>query len=171
MIRTLGPSDGSLEVRTYREGAARKLGHDLIIDVGRWQATVDVADDGLPCEVVLEADSRSLRVREGNGVKPLDDEDRAQILKNIDEQVLSGLAISFRSSGIEHENGHLRIAGDLTLAGMSRPATFDVTMVHGRVRGIMAITQSNWGITPFSHPVLPLKLRDDVDVVVDIAVN
>jgi len=42
---TLGPDDASLQVKTYREGVAAKAGHDLIIDVTRWDATVEVADE------------------------------------------------------------------------------------------------------------------------------
>ena len=167
---TLGPESGSLEVRTYRAGAARKLGHDLVIDVEHWQTTVEIADDGSVSAVVLEADARSLRARTGNGLKPLDDKERAEIAKNIDEGVLRGLGITFRSSGVEQDNGRVRISGDLTLAGATRPATFDLAVsADQRVQGTLSIRQSQWGISPFSHPVVPLRLRDDVEVVVDVA--
>ena len=33
---TVGPADGSLVVKTYREGVAAKVGHDLVIDVTEW---------------------------------------------------------------------------------------------------------------------------------------
>ena len=39
----LGPEHGSLVVKTYREGVAAKVGHDLVIEVTRWEATLDVA--------------------------------------------------------------------------------------------------------------------------------
>ena len=32
---TVGGDNGMLQVRTYREGMAQKVGHDLIIDVER----------------------------------------------------------------------------------------------------------------------------------------
>src|SRR4051812_48318294 len=86
----LGPEDGSLLVKTYREGVAAKAGHDLVIEVTRWQATLD-GD-----RVELTADPRCLRVREGlRGVKPLTVKDREQILDNIEKQVLRGQPISF----------------------------------------------------------------------------
>ena len=31
-----GPDTGSLEVHTYREGVAARVGHDLIIEVTTW---------------------------------------------------------------------------------------------------------------------------------------
>ena len=40
-----GPDNASLRIKTYREGLAAKAGHDLIIDVTRWEATVEVADE------------------------------------------------------------------------------------------------------------------------------
>ena len=38
----LGPGDGRLEIHTFREGLAQRVGHDLIIDVGQWRASVEV---------------------------------------------------------------------------------------------------------------------------------
>ena len=61
---TLGPDDGRLTVRTGKGGAAAKAGHDLLIEVTRWEATVDA--DAAPA-IALTADSRSLRVLEGSG--------------------------------------------------------------------------------------------------------
>ena len=42
-IHRLGPDNASLQVKTYREGMAAKVGHDLVIEVTRWDATVDLA--------------------------------------------------------------------------------------------------------------------------------
>ena len=55
-----------LQVRTYREGVAAQPGHDLIISVTRWDATVQVADE--PAEVDTSnsnADPGSLEVPGG----------------------------------------------------------------------------------------------------------
>jgi hypothetical protein len=40
----VGRDDGRLQVRTYREGFAQKVGHDLIIDVGQWEAVVEIRE-------------------------------------------------------------------------------------------------------------------------------
>jgi hypothetical protein len=52
----VGPDKGTLRVNTYREGMAQKVGHDLIIEVGEWQAQVEVDESGIPKAVGLEAD-------------------------------------------------------------------------------------------------------------------
>src|SRR6476659_6654757 len=97
---SLGPGNASLQVRTYREGVAAKAGHDLIIDVTRWDATVGVADEPAGWTIEVNADPRSLEIREGlRGVKPLTDKARVEIRKTIDEKILGGAPIRFRASG------------------------------------------------------------------------
>ena len=165
----LGPAGGSLTVRTYREGIAQRVGHDLIIDVTSWSASLEVSADGVPTAATLDADPRSLRVREGrNGLKPLSDRDRATILENIDANVLHGLPISFRSSNVEVAPGRLVLAGELTLAGATRPARAELELSDaGRVSGTLPLTQSEWGITPYRGMLGALRVRDTVEIVVD----
>ena len=167
----LGRDSGTMQVRTYREGVAQKVGHDLIIDVELWHASVELAADGSPTSVVLDADARSLAVREGlNGLKPLSDRDRGEIIKNIDQKILRGQPIAFRSTTIERDDGRLTVRGDLTLAGTTRPASFELVLsADGRLRGTLPVTQSEWGITPYRGLLGALKVRDTVEVVLDVA--
>ena len=157
----LGPENGSLVVKTYREGVAAKVGHDLVIDVTRWQATL-VGD-----KVELTADPRSLRVREGlRGVKPLSDKDRDEILRNIDEKALGGKPSEF--SGVANEQGDMLIVdGDLTLAGTKRPMLVNVGTEGGRATATVTIRQSEWGIKPYRGLMGALKVRDELEVVLD----
>ena len=54
----VGGDVGSIQVRTSREGVAQKVGHDLVIDVGQWEATAEVGEDGTLSAVRLKADPR-----------------------------------------------------------------------------------------------------------------
>jgi len=166
-----GRDSGTLQVCTFREGVAQKIGHDLIIDVERWEAKVEVGHDGTPSAVRLEADARSLHVREGlHGVKPLSDKDRAEISKTIDEKILGGQPIAFRSIALERHDGRLTVQGDLTMAGTTRPASFEMDLTEdGRVSGTLPVTQSEWGIKPYRGFMGALKVRDTVEVVLDAA--
>jgi hypothetical protein len=56
---SIGPADGSLLVKMYRDGVAAKAGNDLAIEVTRWQAKIATAAATLE----LAADPRSLEVR------------------------------------------------------------------------------------------------------------
>ncbi len=166
----LGPADGSLQVHTFREGVAQKVGHDLIFAVTQWEATVEVQDGEL-AQVGLDADGQSLEVREGlGGLKPLTDRDRKEILGNVDDKVLRRQPITFRSSSVQQADGQLTLAGELTLAGTTRPATFDLSLADdGRLKGTLSVVQSEWGIKPYRGLMGALKVRDAVDIVLDVA--
>jgi polyisoprenoid-binding protein YceI len=168
--QTLGPSDGKLHVHTYREGLGQKVGHDLILDVERWQATVEVGHEGTVSAIGLEVDAGSLHVREGlHGVKPLSDRDRAEIRKNIDQKVLLRRPIAFESTAIEHVDGRLSVSGELTMAGVTLPARFELELAaDGRATGTLPVTQSRWGIKPYRGLMGALKVRDTVEVVLDV---
>jgi polyisoprenoid-binding protein YceI len=149
---------------------AQKVGHDLIIDVGQWEATAEVGEDGALSAVQLNADPHSLQVREGlRGIKPLTDKDRADIRKTIDEKILRGQPIAFRSNAVEPRNGGLTVRGELDLAGATRPASFELSAAaDGRVSGTLPVTQSEWGIKPYRGLMGALKVRDSIEVVVDV---
>ena len=157
-MATFGPETGSLQVHTYREGVAAKVGHDLIIEVTSWEGS----DDG--GMLVLTADPRSLEVREGHrGVKPLTDKDRGEIRKTIDAKVLGGQPIAFRSTRVDGD----AVEGDLTMAGQTRAVQFTLQRADGRVRATIPVMQSKWGIKPYRGLMGALKVRDDVEVVLD----
>ena len=167
----LGPDSATLEVRTYREGMAARVGHDLVLAVTRWEATVGVAGDAGDATVALKADPDSLEVREGRGgIKPLSDGERGEILKNIEDKVLRGQPIAFRSRavGFDEGAGRLTVEGDLTIAASTRPlrAHLDVG-ADGRVSGIVRLLQSDWGIKPYRGLMGALKVRDEVEVAID----
>jgi polyisoprenoid-binding protein YceI len=158
----VGPDNASLHVLTYREGVAAKVGHDLVLEVTRWEATVEEGS------VELTADARSLAVREGRrGVKPLTDRDRDEIRRNIDEKVLRGQAIAFRSRAVRREEAALTVEGDLSIGAATRPVTARLDVAGGRVTGTIPLTQSAFGIKPYRGLMGALKVRDDVELAID----
>jgi polyisoprenoid-binding protein YceI len=164
---TLGPDDGTLTVRTGRTGAASKAGHDLLIEVTAWRATLDLDEPA----VELTADARSLRVREGSGgMSALDDDDRANVEQTIDDEVLKGGAIAFRSRRVEPSAGGdaLRVEGDLDLLGTTRPVAFDLTAGDdGRLTARARLRQTDFGLKPYSALFGTLRVADEVEVAVD----
>lgn len=167
----VGPDNGSLQVHTFREGMAQKIGHDLIIEVEKWEATVEVGEDGAPSAITLDADGESLRVREGvHGVKPLSDKDLKDIHEGIDDKVLRKQPIMFRSSSVGHDAGKLTVAGELTMAGTTNSADFELGLGDdGKVTGTLKVVQTEWGIKPYKALMGALKVRDDVEIVLDVA--
>ena len=164
---TLGPEDGILAVRTSRTGAIAKAGHDLLMHVTEWSATLDTGDAPT---LTLDAAGTSLRVREGTGgIKPLDDDDLTNIETTIDDEVLRKRDITFRSTSVQLNGDTVAIAGDLTLLGTTRPVAFDLALVDGRVTGAAVVKQSEWGMKPYTALFGTLKVADEVRVEIDAA--
>lgn len=170
--RQLGPSDGRLLVKVFREGMARKMGHDLVIEVTSWSATVNVDGEDLGNSTVnATADVGSFEVREGvGGAKPLSDSDKADIKKTIVTKILRDPEISFRSTAVNPAgDNRATVTGDLAILGNTRPATLDLTEEDGRIKGTMTVMQSHWGIKPFTAFMGALKVRDPVEIEMELA--
>ena len=168
----LGPGDGTLSVRTGRTGAAAKAGHDLLLHVTAWEATLAVGGDLAATSVELAADAASLRVREGRGgMQSLGDDDRASIEQTIDDDVLKRQDISFRSTRVEATADGLSVTGDLTLRGTTRPIAFDLSVGDGRAHGAAVVKQTEWGMKPYTALFGALKVADDVRVEIDVALD
>src|SRR4029453_7231752 len=112
MPQSFGPGNARLTLRTTRTGAASKAGHDLLIEVTSWSATLD--PEAHPA-LTLSADSRSLRVLEGSGgIQALGERDKAGIAQTIKDEVLEGTSIEFRSTSVEGDEP-IRVQGELEL--------------------------------------------------------
>jgi len=165
----LGPEQARLTVRTGRSGAAAKAGHDLLIEVTSWRAEIDAAEDPAATTMQLSADSTSLRVLEGTGgLQALGDDDKASIPKSIDDDVLKRGAIEFQSSSVSADGDRLRVDGELELRGARRPVSFELHAdADGRLTGSATLTQSDFGIKPYSTLFGALKVLDQVEVAID----
>src|SRR3954466_10817635 len=166
MLIVLGPDSGTLTVRTRRRGAASKAGHDLRMEVGSGSAQLDLNE---PASLSLSADSRSFRVVDGTGgVIPLGDEEREAIPKTIDEDVLKGQQIEFRSTDVAVAGDRIDVRGDLDLFGSARPVVFTLERGDdGRITGAATIKHSDWGVKPYSALFGTLKVADEVEIAVD----
>jgi polyisoprenoid-binding protein YceI len=165
----LGPADGTLSVNTGRTGAAAKAGHDLLIHVTAWHATLVVGADSAASSLALEVDATALHVREGTGgMQRLGDDDRASIRQTIDDDVLKRKPIEFRSTAVQGDGDRWTVKGDLTLVGKTAPLSFELTLGDdGRVGGSAVVKQSDWGIKPYSALFGALKVADEVVVTIE----
>jgi hypothetical protein len=157
-----GPSNATLAVRTRRGGAAAKAGHDLLLHVTAWEGTLTIGDDGAPAAAELAADATSLRVQEGTGgMKALDEADKANIHQTIDDEVLRRRDIAYRSITIDGS----RVEGELTLGDRARALALELEVTEdGAVSARATVTQSDWGLKPYSALFGTLKVLDDVEI-------
>jgi polyisoprenoid-binding protein YceI len=169
----LGPEHGTLSVKTGRSGAAAKAGHNLLIYVTSWNATIVVAADPGASSAELEADGASLRVHEGHGgMQALGADDKASIVQSIDEEVLRRQGIVFHSTSARPtaDGRGLHVEGELTIVGRTRPVAFALELDdRGTLVGGCVLKQSDWGIKPYSTLFGALKVVDEVEVAIESA--
>jgi polyisoprenoid-binding protein YceI len=167
----LGPDNAALTVRTGRTGAAARAGHDLLIDVTAWQATLEVGEDPAQISVTLAADAASLRVREGSGgMQTLGEDDKASIRQTIDDEILKRSDIEFHSTEVRRapDGSSISVRGELTLVGNTRPVAFDLLVGRdGKLAASAVLKQTDWGIKPYSTLFGALKVADEVEVALD----
>ena len=168
-----GSDSGHLFVRTARSGLGSRAGHDLVIEVTDWRATGEIESTASSVEVSAVVDS--FEVREGHGgIKPLTDADRAEIKKTIREKILESARypeIEFTAAAVHGGPAEFSVDGQLTIRGATHPVTVrgrvDDSGERPRVSGSAVVTQSEWGIKPYSAFLGALKLRDDVEIEFD----
>jgi len=170
-MHRLGPGNAALAVHTGRTGAAAKAGHDLVIHVTSWEASLELGEDPATTSMELAADATSLRVHQGSGgVQALGDDDKANIHQTIDDDILERQDIKFRSTRVQGapDGGAISVEGDLTLVGTTRPIAFDLAIGDdGALSATALVTQTAWGVKPYSALLGALKVADDVEVVLD----
>jgi polyisoprenoid-binding protein YceI len=155
---TVGPSNGSLKVKTGKEGAAAKMGHNLTLVVNSWEATIEGGDSP---SIKLTADPSSVEVESGEGgAKPLGDKDKKDIKKTIDGKVLGSSQITFTSSEVSDSQAK----GDLSIAGKSSDVTIPINVSGDKISGSATLNQSDFGVKPFSTMMGALKVKDQVTV-------
>jgi len=155
---TIGPSNGSLTVKTGKEGAAAKAGHNLVLGVNSWEATVEGGDSP---SISLTADPGSIEVISGEGgAKPLADKDKDDIKKSIGSKVLGSSEITFNSSSVDDSAAQ----GDLSIAGKSNSVSVPLQVGNGKISGSLTLSQKDYGIKQFSALMGALKVKDQVTV-------
>jgi polyisoprenoid-binding protein YceI len=162
-----GPDSATLLVKTKKGGAAAKAGHDLEIEVTRWNAKLELGEHP---EATLTADASSFKVVQGTGgVSPLGAEEKAAIPKTIDAEVLKGTPIEFHSNRVAVDRGRhtVDVEGNLQLFGTQRPIAFKLNVgFDGRLAGSAQVKQSDWGIEPYTALFGTLRVADDVEVAI-----
>ena len=171
----LGPKRGRITLRTFRDGLAAQAGHDLVIEATRWSGVLGVGEDLSPADLDVHIDMGGLVVREGTGgVKPLSDRDRREIAVTA-RKVLGAdqhPEAVFKAQQFTPESGDGgggEITGTLTLRGVVKPLRIRVSQTGpDRYHAEATVVQSDYGIKPYSAFLGALRVRDAVDVAIDL---
>jgi polyisoprenoid-binding protein YceI len=162
---------GRILLTTARDGLAAQAGHDLTIEPLTWSGELEVGADSAPVSLEVRIDLSSLVVREGSGgLKPLSDRDRREIATTARKVlgVQRHRDATFSATSFEPTGGV--IAGTLTLAGQSRPLRLAVRPAGpGGYVATASVTQSDYGIKPYTGFLGALKVRDAVGIQVEVS--
>ena len=101
------------------------------------------------------------------GIKALTDEDKVEIKKTLEAEVLQPGQVEFKSTAIRRwMTGSAKVSGELSMNGNVHPLDFELEFeADGAVSGRATVKQSDWGIEPYSGLFGTLKVRDEVEVV------
>ncbi len=177
-------SDSMVYALVWKDGAASALAHDHAVRASQLSGAVRWVEGGArSAKITIE--TRGLRpdedeVRRLAGLEgTLKDSQRGDILESIlDEDQLwadSFPSIVFETSSIPPRGGEWLAKGSFTLRGVSRPLEVPITVTPDgdglRVKGRFSLTQSHFGYAPYSAAFGALRVKDQVDVVLDIALE
>jgi polyisoprenoid-binding protein YceI len=84
--------------------------------------------------------------------------------------VLKRERIEFRSTRAEasDDGDRLAVEGELTIVGRANPVSFELELAEGgELRASAVVTQTEWGMKPYSALFGALKVHDDVEVALD----
>jgi polyisoprenoid-binding protein YceI len=169
----LGPDRGRIILRTFRDGLAAQAGHDLTIEATRWSGVLAVNGDLAPGGLDVRVDLGALVVRDGTGgVKPLSDRDRREIAMTARRTLAADRypeAVFAAGTFTPAAGGGGEINGTLTVHGQTRPLWMRVSQTGpDRYHAEATVVQSDYGIKPYTAFLGALRVRDAIDVAVDV---
>ena len=144
-----------------------------MLEATSWSGRVHLpAGQGAAASVEVEIDLRRLDVVEGTGgVRPLTERDRADIRTSMQKVLRTGShpIARFTSSRVQLDGDEATVVGDFFLGGRSRPLELAARRAPGgTIVGSAQAVQTAWGITPYTGLLGALRLRDAVDVEVEL---
>jgi polyisoprenoid-binding protein YceI len=106
------------------------------------------------------------------GAKAVTDKDKNDIKKNI-AGLLGNNSITFQSTSVKaRDENSVTVMGNLSIASQTRQVTLDLRLQpdggNARLTGKVPIVQSSFGVKPFTAMMGALKVRDEVEVELDV---
>lgn len=168
-------SDGSVVVHTDVGGRAARTGHRLTIAMRTWSASVTLTDL-VPTNLTATISVDSMHVESGEGgLTPMTGAEkslaRMNALKSMDADKYP--EITYEAGTFSTTDGGYRADGVLTVHGRSHPHVLDLqvdeTADSWRISTESTVTQSDFGIKPYSLMMGTLKVVDNVRIVIEVS--
>ena len=152
-----------LTVHVGKAGLLSAAAHEHWVDAPIAGGTID--GDGARSAVWFTVDARKLSVRPEKGVP---DKDRAEVQSNMQSKVLESSMypdIVFRSTEVRRTGALVwGVSGDLTLHGVTKPVSVDVTRQNDAYVGTVRIKQTEFGIQPIKIGGGVVRVKDELEI-------
>ena len=163
--RPLDTARSSITIRVGRTGVFSFAGDNHLVRAPLASGSVNEAGK----HIEFKVQSKSLRVEDPGTAA----DKKAQIQQRmLGPDVLDSEhfpVIQFRSTSISGAPADLRVAGDLTLRGQTRPIEAKVQQIaKGHWRGAASLKQSAFGIKPISIAGGTVKVKDELKLEFEI---
>ena len=167
-----GPDQPEQAIDTERSFLAVHVGKAGLLSAAAHEHWVNapiaggtIAADGSTPAVRFTVDARRLSVRPEKGVT---DKDRAEVQSNMQSKVLESSMypdIVFRSTEVRRTGALVwRVSGDLTLHGVTKPVSVDVTRQKDAYVGTVRIKQTEFGIQPIKIGGGVVRVKDELEI-------
>ena len=152
-----------LTVHVGKAGLLSAAAHEHWVNAPIAGGTID-GDRARPA-VWFTVDARKLSVRPEKGVS---DKDRAEVQSNMQSKVLESSMypdIVFRSTEVRRAGALVwGVSGDLTLHGVTKPVSVDVTRQNDAYVGTVRIKQTGFGIQPIKIGGGVVRVKDELEI-------
>jgi YceI-like protein len=155
----------TITIHVHKTGLFSAMGHNHTVVAPVHQAAID--PKAMTAEIIVL--SREMKVTDTD----VSEKDRAQIQADmLGPKVLNAEKfpeIRFKSLQITPAGaGHLRVIGTLELHGVKRDITLEMTGGGDRYTGKTKLKQTDFGIQPISAGGGTVKVKDELDLDLDI---
>jgi hypothetical protein len=152
-----------LRVHVGKTGVLSAAAHEHWVNAPIAGGTI--AAYGSTPAVRFTVDARRLSVRPEKGVA---DKDRAEVQSNMQSKVLESYIypdIVFRSTEVRRTGALVwGVSGDLTLHGVTKPVSVDVTRQDDAYVGTVRIKQTEFGIQPIKIGGGVVRVKDELEI-------
>jgi len=167
--RVIDTQRSTVTVRVFKSGLLRAFADDHVIQAPLMEGSLD---DSAKPHVQIVIDARRLHVLDPG----LSAKDRQEVqARMLGPEVLDVNRfqwISFHSVAIERRDaGGWLVRGELDLHGQIHPVLVNVSPEKSRYKGSVALRQSDFGIVPISIAGGAVKVKDEIEIVFDIAIT
>ena len=154
-----------ITIQSHKAGLFSAFGHNHTIIAPVSQAGIDPKK--LSVEIVVA--TKQMKVID----KEVSDSDRAEIQSTmLGPKVLDTdkyPEVRFKSSRVEQKSPqHYQVSGTLSLHGVNKDISFEVSETSGHYQGKTRLKQTEFGIQPVTAAGGTIKVKDELDIEFDI---